>query len=177
MSIKTYRRSGRFENVDREFIVNVQAGSDDGDQIIFEHDGDEKYRYAPGHVIFAIRAIPATSWTRTGDQLEVNILVDRNWARFGQPFEYRHLTGEIKLFEFKPETGSVETFGTITLPEWGMPRYSEPGHFGPLVIHYYLVKPNAPINDPIYQNALRCRPYFPPPRRRRKKKNNDCVLM
>ena len=76
-----------------------------------------------------------------------------------------HQKGEIKLFEFKPETGSVETFGTITLPEWGMPRYSEPGHFGPLVIHYYLVKPNAPINDPIYQNALRCRPYFPPPRR------------
>nr|BAN40432.1 hypothetical protein, conserved [Entamoeba invadens]BAN40910.1 hypothetical protein, conserved [Entamoeba invadens]BAN41423.1 hypothetical protein, conserved [Entamoeba invadens]BAN41436.1 hypothetical protein, conserved [Entamoeba invadens]BAN41481.1 hypothetical protein, conserved [Entamoeba invadens] len=108
----------KVEEGETTISVTINKGMRDGEEIRFEGFGDEKPDFDTGDVVFKIRTIGTTIFTRRWDDLKTTIHVSLKESLLGFEKNITHLDGHVVKVK---RTGITPYGHTITVKEEGMP--------------------------------------------------------
>ncbi|KAI9346086.1 hypothetical protein DFJ73DRAFT_838273 [Zopfochytrium polystomum] len=125
----------------RQLTVTIERGMQDGQRIVFEHEGDEHPDQAAGDVVFTVQTLPHPVFIRTGNDLRIKRNISLKEALLGFSFSLKHLDGKdivIKREGVVTQPGFVQE-----IPSEGMPTHAFPSERGSLFVEYKVQLPNA----------------------------------
>jgi DnaJ family protein A protein 2 len=122
--------------------LNIPPGSNHGDTIVFEGEGDQEVGYLPGDVVVTIEAKKHDLFKRIGNDLYHKVKIDLLTALAGGSFPVHHLNGKWLKVVIVP--GEIVKPNSLKVVEgYGMPKNRQPNSFGNLVIHFDVEFPKA----------------------------------
>ena len=122
----------------RSITVNIPAGARTGTKVRLAGEGDSGvYGGPPGDLYLVVEVAPDATFTREGDDLQVEMKVDMFTALLGGEVEVPTLAGRVKL-SVPPGTQSGRKF---RLSGKGMPRLKHKGEYGNLYAQVMITIP------------------------------------
>ncbi|RKO98023.1 hypothetical protein CXG81DRAFT_10596 [Caulochytrium protostelioides] len=139
-----------------QITVELEAGMENGHQIVFENEGDQDPETTPGDVIFEVTVQPHVMFRRQGDNLITTQVLSLEEALFGFELPLQHVSGEaITLSRGRQVTQS----GFVQrVAGQGMPKHGFPSERGDLFVEYAVVLPKKV--DPAIQPLLKAVQYI-----------------
>ena len=123
--------------------VEIERGMQDGEQITFEHEGNQHPDLDPGHVIIVLQQKKHPLFTRDGNDLRMNFSISLKDALIGWKSHLTHLDGH--RVEFGKE-GITKPGEVLKIEGEGMPVHKFPSQKGDLYITITVVMPKS-LND------------------------------
>lgn len=124
---------GMTEEEEIQLTVDIQAGMKDGDQVKFDQIADEAVGHVPGDLIFVIRQIPDSQFSRQGDDLHMTMTITLQEALVGFEKTFKHLDGHDVVVRKFDVTFCSEV---ITMRGEGMPKKGNKSSHGDLFITF-----------------------------------------
>jgi DnaJ-class molecular chaperone len=132
----------RHEN--KKLTAVVERGVQDGAEVVFEHESEQRPGMIPGDVIFRLRARPHPRFTRDGDNLLTTVHLTLKEALVGFRRVLKHLDGHEVVLEHQGVTKPSEV---RVVDGEGMPVHNFPSTAGNLVVTYLVRFPEALNRD------------------------------
>lgn len=104
--------------------VDIQAGMSDGDTIKFDQVADEAVGHIPGDLIFRVKQIPDSQFTRHGEDLYMSINISLLDSLVGFQTSFEHLDGHRVDIRKTDVTYCSEV---VTIVGEGMPKRGSGG--------------------------------------------------
>lgn len=143
----------RYFEEERELLVHVERGAEDGDHIVFQGVSDESPGAETGDVIFVIREKEHNLFERRYNNLLYHKHITLSEALYGAKFVITHLDGRKLVIQSNPEkviqTGDVEI-----IENEGMPVKGDSFQKGQLFIEYIVDMPKREDLNADFKNAL-----------------------
>lgn len=121
--------------------VEIKAGSNHNEEIVFSGEGEQNPEKKTGDVIFLIKQQPHSRFTRVGDDLYYNLSISIGQYLSGFTQEISHISGKQVSFEILPG----EVTGPVFLKQikgWGMTlKESWTASYGDLYVILKLLMP------------------------------------
>ena len=110
---------GMTEEEEIQLTVDILPGMSDGEQIKFDQVADEAVGHIAGDLIFIVKQVPDSLFTRQGDNLHMSIAISLLDALVGFRRSYKHVDGH----EFIVEKSDVTYCSEVTVIRGeGMPK-------------------------------------------------------
>jgi len=121
-----------------QLTVEIERGMADGQQVVFEKQGDQAPDITPGDLIITLRLQPHSAFVREGDHLYIKQHLSLEEALLGFQKVVKHLDGEQVVIQRDKVTqpGFVDV-----IPGKGMPRFNFPSEKGNLYVEYSVYFP------------------------------------
>lgn len=124
--------------------VDVEQGTPDGFDLVYDMEADQSPDQIPGDVVFTIQTAPHDRFTRNGNDLAMTVVLTLEEALLGFEKLFKHLDGhEVEL----EETTVTQFNRRRVLKEEGMPVHHVPSERGDLVITYQVELPTMLTNQ------------------------------
>ena len=120
--------------------VDIERGMKDGEQITFEHEGNQHPDLDPGHVIVVLQQKKHSVFVRDGNDLKMNYSISLKDALIGWKSHLTHLDGHRVEFGKKGITKPGEV---LKIEGEGMPVHKFPSQKGDLYITITVVMPKS----------------------------------
>ena len=120
--------------------VDIERGMKDGEQITFEHEGNQHPELDPGHVIVVLQQRKHRLFTRDNNDLRINHSITLKEALLGWSHHINHLDGHRVDFGKKTITKPGEV---LKIEGEGMPIHKFPSQKGDLYITITVVMPTS----------------------------------
>jgi len=126
-------------NIGEQFVVViVEKGMVDGFEIVSPSDADQNPEEEPGDLIFKVKTLPHSLFTRNGNDLNMIKRISLLEALVGFSFSFTHLDGH----SVTVTRAEVTWPGLVQLvPDEGMPFHSFPSQKGNLYVTYEIAFP------------------------------------
>eukprot|EP00668_Euglena_longa_P029777 GGOE01037148.1.p1 GENE.GGOE01037148.1~~GGOE01037148.1.p1 ORF type:complete len:412 (-),score=91.22 GGOE01037148.1:119-1354(-) len=113
--------------------VELEPGTPEGHSVVFEMEADESPGQVPGDVLVTVASERHPHFVRAGDDLKLGLRISLKDALAGFATSVEHLDGrQVDISQSMPTPpGHVQR-----LAGQGMPRHSNPGDFGDLLVTY-----------------------------------------
>eukprot|EP00746_Dinoflagellata_sp_MGD_P167369 gnl/MRDRNA2_/MRDRNA2_97927_c0_seq1.p1 gnl/MRDRNA2_/MRDRNA2_97927_c0~~gnl/MRDRNA2_/MRDRNA2_97927_c0_seq1.p1 ORF type:complete len:337 (+),score=63.47 gnl/MRDRNA2_/MRDRNA2_97927_c0_seq1:130-1140(+) len=124
----------------KEFEVNIERGTSNGDQVTFKHMASQLPKHKPGHVIFTFNLQKETKpkFKRVGNDLQMPVIITLREALLGWERKIKHLDGHT----VHVSTSEVTSPGDVIKIEGeGMPIKDVPSQSGTLDLHVQISFP------------------------------------
>lgn len=121
-----------------QLSIEIERGMQDGQQVVFERQGDQSPDITPGDLIFTLRQQPHPIFVRNGNNLYIKQQITLKEALLGFTKTIKHLDGHIvKLTRNRvTQPGFVDA-----LSGEGMPLFNFPSEKGTLYVEYSVYFP------------------------------------
>ena len=120
--------------------VEIERGTPEGHVVTFERVSEQASGTLPGDVRLQLSTAPHAAFTRSGDDLEMQLHVPLRQALLGFEKQVRHLDGHAVLVRNE----AVSSHGQVlVLPGEGMPKHGTPSEFGDLRVELIIKFPSA----------------------------------
>ena len=120
--------------------VDIERGMKDGEQITFEHEGNQHPDLDPGHVVVVLQQRKHATFTRDNNDLRMNYSISLKDALLGWRSHVTHLDGH--RVEFGKE-GITKPGEVLKVEGEGMPVHKFPSQKGDLYITITVVMPKS----------------------------------
>jgi len=120
--------------------VVIERGMSAGDKIIFERESEQSPNTTPGDVIVILQVAPHPRFTRTGNDLQMNLTVSLKEALLGFKKSFRHMDGREVFVE---SDKIVKPFQVIVVKGEGMPMRDAPSMKGDLHVKVHVNFPDT----------------------------------
>lgn len=120
--------------------VDIERGMQDGEQITFEHEGNQHPDLDPGHVIVVLQQRKHNLFTRDGNNLRMGFTISLKDALLGWKSSIKHLDGHV--VEFGKE-GITKPGEVIKIEGEGMPVHNFPSQKGDLFVTITVAMPKS----------------------------------
>ena len=120
--------------------VDIERGMKDGDEIRFEHEGNQHPDLDPGHVVVVLQQRKHATFTRDNNDLRMNYSISLKDALLGWRSHVTHLDGH--RVEFGKE-GITKPGEVLKVEGEGMPVHKFPSQKGDLYITITVVMPKS----------------------------------
>lgn len=122
--------------------VTIERGSEEGQKIVFENEGDESPGVLASDIYFYIQQKPNKDFQRDGTTLLVKKKITLAEALTGLTFNFEHLDKRILVISTKPGM-IIKPFGTLAVENEGFPAYKKPGEKGTLIFYFEVEFPTV----------------------------------
>ena len=126
-----------------DITVDINAGTRNGEEFVYEGVTDEKPGYTPGNLHFYVVEIGHTSFSRDGDNLYTSIEIPLLDALTGFKRTLTHVDGQKFVITVD---GVIECDHIMRVPGKGMPRHRGKG-FGDLYVKFEVDFPDELTSD------------------------------
>ncbi|CAG8433922.1 12138_t:CDS:2 [Ambispora gerdemannii] len=116
-----------------QLTVNIEKGMAEGEQIIFEKEGDESPDIIPGNIVLTLKTIPHPAFTRKGDNLYTKETVTLLEALTGFEINITHL--DDRTVTIRRDKVTSPGFVEVITGE-GMPRHKSKNQYGNLYVEF-----------------------------------------
>eukprot|EP01062_Namystynia_karyoxenos_P035672 TRINITY_DN2607_c2_g1_i1.p1 TRINITY_DN2607_c2_g1~~TRINITY_DN2607_c2_g1_i1.p1 ORF type:complete len:257 (+),score=111.45 TRINITY_DN2607_c2_g1_i1:670-1440(+) len=123
-----------------EIEVNVEAGTPEGHELVFEMEADEYADRIPGDVKFSVTTAPHKTFRREGDDLHMTVVLTLLESLVGFEKEYKHMDGH--TFSVAREDPTPHDF-VLKIAGEGMPKHHVPSDKGDLFVHFEVAFPRT----------------------------------
>ena len=114
-----------------QISVDIERGMKDGEQIVFEYEGNQHPDLDPGHIIVVLQQRKHRVFTRDGNDLKMNFKISLKDALLGWTNSITHLDGHTVKFGKDRVTKPGEV---LKIEGEGMPVHNFPSQKGDLYI-------------------------------------------
>jgi DnaJ-class molecular chaperone len=120
--------------------LEVEKGTKDGAQFVFEMEADESPELIPGDVILVVRTKNNELFRRRDDDLETTVRLSMREALLGFQRQLVHMDGHTVLLS---RTGITPHGTRVKVPGEGMPKHHIPSEKGDLYVTYEFDLPRS----------------------------------
>jgi DnaJ-related protein SCJ1 len=133
-------KGNKVSRIEHTLHVDVEQGTPENHNIVFDMEGDQSPELIPGDVIFTVQTKPHPVFIRNGNDLEATVKLSLGQALLGFSKTLKHLDGhEVELEEDGPTN-----YGTKRkIAGEGMPKHHVPSEKGHLLVTYDVELPTA----------------------------------
>eukprot|EP00033_Pygsuia_biforma_P001968 GCRY01002191.1.p1 GENE.GCRY01002191.1~~GCRY01002191.1.p1 ORF type:complete len:414 (+),score=80.90 GCRY01002191.1:86-1327(+) len=125
---------------EEEIVVFIEKGMKDGETLVYENEADQGPDMTPGDVIFQLQTAPHPVFSRSGDDLHMNVKISLLQALVGFETQFYHLDNH----PIPVKKQSVTKPGdVVTIRGEGMPRHDYSSETGDLHLHFTVVFPDT----------------------------------
>ena len=129
--------------VEHPFILEIEPGTQNGEQKIFQDMGDQLPDEIKGDVIFIVKETNNTLFKRTGNNLIFNHTIKLCDSIIGTTIGFSHINGEKIVFK---EENMIKENSYSILKNKGMPIPYQSGKFGNLYVVYSIEYPDKNLS-------------------------------
>lgn len=123
-----------------KIALDVERGMKDGEQIVFEYEGNQHPDLDPGHVVIVLQQKKHRLFTRDGNDLKMNFKISLKDALLGWTNSIRHLDGHAVKFG---KEGITKPGEVLKIEGEGMPVHNFPSQKGDLYITVTVEMPKS----------------------------------
>lgn len=129
--------------MEQPFILDIEPGTENGTQKIFQDMGDQLPDEIKGDVIFIVKETNNTLFKRVGNNLIFNHTIKLCDSIIGTNISFNHINGEKILFK---EDNMIKENAYTIVKNKGMPISNQPGKFGNLYVVYSIEYPDKKLS-------------------------------
>jgi DnaJ-class molecular chaperone len=126
----------------REFILNIEAGSFNEETRVFENMGDQMPNEEAGNIVFVFKEQKNKLFTRIGDDLIYFYNITLGDSLTGLVVNFKHINGEDILFK---EEHLIKENSYNIIKNKGMPRKNNANVYGDLYVVYNIIYPKTKV--------------------------------
>ena len=144
---------------EKELQVHIEAGMEDGDQIVFQGASDEIPGAETGDFIVKVNEIENENFLRNHDDLLMKKEITLFEALYGTKFVVNHLGGHKIIVETDPKH-VIQPGDVQSIKDEGMPRRGDSFQRGTLFILYRIVLPQqSELSEEFHKELMKCIPH------------------
>jgi DnaJ-class molecular chaperone len=129
--------------VEQPFILEIESGTENGEQKIFKDMGDHLPDEIKGDVVFIVKETNNTLFKREGNNLIFNHTIKLCDSIVGTYITFNHINGEKIVYN---EENMIKENSYTIIKNKGMPISNQPGKFGNLYIVYSIEYPDKKLS-------------------------------
>ena len=135
--------SGKKTTMEKKILeVFIEKGTENGERIVYEGEGEHTPGTYPGNVILYIKELEHSLFRRKGEHLVMQKSISLMEALTGYKFSFKHLDG--RVIEVKSPLGEVIKPGNVRgIKEYGMPIKGNMFSYGNIYVVYDVEFPLA----------------------------------
>jgi DnaJ-class molecular chaperone len=134
----------KLSTYEEQFILTIEAGSKNDDNIIYQNKGDQLPNEEKGDVVFLIKETNNTLYIRNENDLIFNYTITLCESIIGTCINLNFINGDNIIFK---ENNIIKENSYSLLPNKGMPIKSHNGKFGSLYIVYTIKYPEKTLSN------------------------------